>query len=281
MATPGSQRSRKEGTLDKKKTATEPSPFDDGELYDILFKDFTYATDFYVGLAREAKGPILDIGCGTGRILLACMQAGADVDGLDLSQAMLDTLQRKADALRLTPGIYQGDMSDFQLPRRYALIMITFNAWVHNLTQDAQIRCLERCRQHLAPGGVLVFDTFFPGLAYIGSPENTRVLELETRHPETGLPLRLYDTRSFNRIEQIQRSINEIEILDDQGKAQTIHRSEFDTRWTYKQEMTLLLRIAGFARWDICGDFSRRPLTQDTDAMIVFAWADTGSKPDS
>ena len=71
------------------------SPFDDGELYDFLFEGFDYAVDFYVELARAAKGPVLDIGCGTGRILLPCMQAGTEVDGLDLAEPMLATLRKK------------------------------------------------------------------------------------------------------------------------------------------------------------------------------------------
>jgi SAM-dependent methyltransferase len=255
-------------------TSDASSPFDDGELYDILFKDFEYGIDFYVGLARQAKGPVLDIGCGTGRVSLPCIQAGAEVDGLDLYEPMLDTLRQKATALQLTPRLYRADMSDFQLQRRYALIMITFNAFIHNVTQKAQVRCLDLCRQHLAPRGLLAFDTFFPGLGVIGATENTRVLELETQHPRTGLPLRLYDTRSFNRVEQIQQSLSEIEMLEGDGTVKTIQRSHFSVRWTYKAEMELLLRVAGFTRWEICGDFDRRPLTQETDAMIVLAWAD-------
>ena len=69
----------------------EPSPFDDGDFYDIMCEGLDYGIDFYVGLAREAKGPVLDIACGTGRILLPVLQAGADADGLDLFQPMLDT----------------------------------------------------------------------------------------------------------------------------------------------------------------------------------------------
>src|SRR4051794_8290848 len=107
----------------------EPSPFDDGELYDIIFQGLDYGIDFYVCLTRQANGPVLDIACGTGRVLLPVLQAGADADGLDLFQPMLDTARRKASGLGLSPGLHHGDMADFQLPRRYALIMITFNAF--------------------------------------------------------------------------------------------------------------------------------------------------------
>ena len=95
--------------------------------------------------------------------------------------------------LLLLPGI---DRST-GLPRRYALVMIPFNAVGHNITQESQIRCLSLCRQHLLPGGLLAFDTFFPSLAIIGTLQNTRVLEGEMPHPSTGLPMRMYDTRSF------------------------------------------------------------------------------------
>src|SRR5437016_650825 len=64
----------------------EPSPFDDGELYDIICQGLDYDIDFYAGLARAAKGPVLDIACGTGRVLLPLLQAGIEVDGVDLFQ---------------------------------------------------------------------------------------------------------------------------------------------------------------------------------------------------
>jgi hypothetical protein len=185
---------------------------------------------------------------------------------------MLKTLRAKAAALGLSPRLHQADMSDFSLPRRFGLAMIPFNAFIHNMTQDAQIRCLELCRQHLLPGGRLVFDTFFPSLEIIGVPENTRVLEGELPHPETGLPMRMYDTRSFDRVAQEQHSLNELELLAADGSVHTVHRSECRSRYIFKQEMALLLRVAGFARWEIYGDYDRRPLTGENDAMVVMAW---------
>src|SRR5262249_52379915 len=106
------------------------------------------------------------------------------------------------------------------------------------------------------------------------APQNTRVLEMEFRHPKTGLPVRCYDTRRFDRVKQIQYSTNEVEMLDAQGQIKEVHRSQIEIRWVYKEEMALLLRVAGFPRWDIYGDFERRPLTRETDAMVVLAYND-------
>ncbi len=84
--------------------------------------------------------------------------------------------------------------------------------------------------------------------------------------------MRMYDTRNFDRVEQVQHSLNELELLAVDGSVQTVHRSEVSSRFIYKHEMALLLRVAGFARWEIYGDFDRRPLTSENDAMIVTAW---------
>ncbi len=251
----------------------EPSPFDDGDFYDSLCQGLDYGIDFYVGLAREAKGPVLDIACGTGRVLLPVLQSGADADGLDLFPPMLETARRKATALGLSPALHHADMADFTLPRRYALIMITFNAYCHMLTTDDQLRCLGCIRRHLLPGGLLAFDGAFPGLAWIGAPQDRRELEGETKHPRTGQTMRAYDTRSFDRVAQLQRSLYEVELDEPDGTTGIIHRSEFLVRWTYKAEMELLLRAAGFARYGLFGGFDRRPLTQETDGMVCLAWA--------
>lgn len=263
------------GTFEGIPVNNEPvSPFSDGEIYDLILGNLDYCVDFYVKEARQADGPVLDVACGTGRILLPCWIAGMPVDGLDYFAPMLERLRKKAEALHFTPTLYHEDMARFQLPGKYALIMITFNAFGNNLTQDAQIRCLQCCKRHLLPGGKLVFDAFFPGQHIIGAEQHTRVHEGETLNPATGETLHMYDTRSFDRVKQIQHSINEIEAVDANGKMRLLQRSEFDHRWVYKDEMALLLRAAGFPRWEIHGNFEGKPLDQETDGMVVHAWND-------
>lgn len=268
----------KRSTTEQSAPANEATPFDDGALYDIFFEGFDYGLDFYLGLAQAAGGPVLDVACGTGRIMLPCLKAGVDVEGLDLFPGMLTRLRQKASALGFDPQLHQANMAAFRLPRRYALIMIPFNTFVHNLTTDDQLATLQTCRDHLEPGGLLAFDTAFPGPAWIAAPNGTRELEMETPHPETGLPVRIWDTRTFDRVQQLQHSYNEIEMLDAKGTVIATHPSKTAIRWIYKAEMELLLRTAGFARWSILGGFDGRPLLHETDAMIVQTWTARGAK---
>jgi SAM-dependent methyltransferase len=259
----------------------EATPFDDGALYDIFFEKFDLGLDFYLGLAQKADGPVVDVACGTGRIMLPCLKAGVDIEGLDLFAGMLTRLREKASALGFTPRLHQANMAAFHLPRRFALIMIPFNAFGHNLTTDDQLATLRSCRHHLKPGGLLAFDTCFPGPAWIAAPSGRRELEMEIPHPKTGLPVRLWDTRTFDRVEQLQHSYNEIEMLDAEGKVIASYPSKTTVRWIYKAEMELLLRVAGFDRWRILGNFDGRPLLNETDAMIVQAWTAPGAKQES
>lgn len=248
------------------------TPFDDGALYDALLGNFPYGRDFYVSLARQAGGPVLDLCCGTGRILLPCLQAGVDIEGVDSSPGMLAQLAAKAQAIGLAPRVQLGQMANFQLARRFALIFIPFNSFCHNLTTAEQIDTLTRCREHLLPGGQFAMDGFFPGLSYLSVRDGERVLEGETRDERTGVRYRGWDTRRFDRVRQIQHSLNEIEELDAKGRVVATHRSAHSARWTYLGEMELLLRVAGFARWQVDADFDGTPLTQETDGMVVRAF---------
>ncbi len=251
---------------------TEPTPFDDGEFYDILMGQMAdYDLDFYRQLAREAGGPVLDLPCGTGRVLLPLLQEGIDIEGVDLSAGMLARLRQKADGLGLQPRVHQAGFTDFRLERQFALIISPCNSFVHNLTAEDQILSLRLCREHLLPGGLLVIDTFFPGSQFLAT-DNQRVLEGEITHPTTGNRLRMYDSRSLDRVRQLFDSKNEVEELDADGRLLSTRSFSTTIRWIYKTEMELLLRIAGFSRWEIYGGFDRQPLELETDGMIAFAW---------
>ncbi len=251
---------------------TAPSPYTRADLYDLLFRDYAADLDFYLGIAKAAGGPVLDVGCGTGRVLLRALEAGLDIDGLDDSAEMLARLRSNAAAHGLVPRVTQGDMRAFPMPRRYACVMIPFNAFAHNLTADDQLATLRCCHEHLTPGGRLVFDVFSATPAMMATPVAEPVLELETPHPETGLLLRLYDGRRLDVATQTQHSQIAIEELDAGGRVARTHRFVAVVRWVYPSEMELLLRLTGFSRWEIRGGFDGRPAADHEGAIVVSAW---------
>jgi len=252
--------------------AADRSPYARADLYDLLFRDYVADLDFYLAAARGAGGAVLDLGCGTGRVLLPCLAAGLDAEGLDLSAEMLERLRSNAAARGLSARAALGDMRDFTMPRRYACVMIPFNAFAHNLNADDQIATLRRCHEHLVSGGRLVFDAFSATPAMIARPVSEPVLELETTHPRSGLPVRLYDGRRLDLATQTQHSQIEIHELDAAGAPMHVHRSAAVVRWVSPSEMELLLRLAGFSRWEIAGGFDGRPAPEHQGLLVVSAW---------
>ena len=246
----------------------------DPETYDLTYAWLTEDIPFYVARAKEARGAVLEVGCGTGRILLPTLQAGVDIDGIDIHPGMIAVLQRKAAALGLTPRVAVADMRDFTMPRRYALITIPFRAFMHLLTAADQIAALRCLREHLEPGGALLLNLFYPAFARMVEPDGEPRLEREFTHPETGLPIAMYTTARRDRVNQLLEVDREVIESDARGYAATTHRDHFRLRWIWKPEMELLLGAAGFTRWDVRGGFDGRPLEKDTDEMVWTAWKD-------
>lgn len=250
-----------------------PSPYVAGDLYDLVLGGYSEDLDCYVGRAREARGPVLELGCGTGRVLLATLEAGVDIEGFDLQPQMIERLHWNATGRGLEARADVGDMRRFTLERRFALVTIPFNAFVHNLTTEDQLDTLRVCRAHLEPGGALLFDVMAPNLRLLAETGEEPVLEIEVPHPDTGLPVRLYDTRAMDIVRQIQHS--RIEIRETTADGGTIsHRFETRVRWIHKPEMELLLTLAGFRRWSLAGDLDGAPLDASSQLMLVTAWKD-------
>ncbi|HET6203523.1 MAG TPA: class I SAM-dependent methyltransferase [Planctomycetota bacterium] len=246
------------------------SPFEEPELFDRVLGNLPYGVEFYLRLARDARGPVLELGCGTGRVLLPCLEAGIDVEGLDLYPPMLERLKAKARAKGLQARVFEGDMRGFHLPRRYALVAIPCNGFAHCLTAAEELSCLRVCREHLRPGGTLAFDSFSAGPKFLSQPEGNRVLEHEAPDARTGGRVRLWDNRSFDRAARIQRSRMEVEEIDASGNVGAVHVWESVTRWTTRDDLEPLLAEAGFPRVEILGDFDRAPFEED-GAMVVLA----------
>ncbi len=252
----------------------KPSPYDTPELYDALFDPLDFDIPFWRDVARQAGGPVLEAGCGTGRILLRLIEAGVDADGFDASEPMIERLHAKARAGAWPASAVVADMRQFSFPRRYARVICAFNGFAHCETTRDQVRALGCFRAHLAPGGAAVIHMSYPGPKYWAEPDGVPVLETETRIAATGHALQLWDTRFKDPVGQRQRSEVEVREVGEDGRVVASHRSETSQRWVYRFELELLFQAAGFSRWEILGGFDGKPLNDPEDQMIAWAWRD-------
>ena len=116
--------------------------------------------EFWLSQARISGGPVLELGCGTGKLSIPLAEAGFSVTGLDNSPALLQFAASKSDDVRWI----EGDMRSFDLGERFALIMLPSNNLGHLHTPEDFEGCISSVKRHLQPGGVFVIDVFVPNL---------------------------------------------------------------------------------------------------------------------
>jgi SAM-dependent methyltransferase len=218
---------------------------------------------FYVEEALRAKGPVLELGCGTGRVLIPTAEKGVRITGVDGSEAMLARLRArlpKAD-------VHVGDLRDFDLKRRFALVTIPFRPIAHVLDAADHVRVFENVRRHLAPEGRLLFDFFHPKLAFLTAP---RPEKLDFERAEGDLRVRRYSRTTPH----VSRQVNDVtlrwEVEHRDGRIER-EESRFEMRWFYRFELEHLLARAGFRDVTIYGDFERRPFAADSPDLVAVA----------
>ena len=248
-----------------------PSPYDAPELYDLLFDSLDFDVPYWVETARSAGGPVLELACGSGRLLIPIRKAGVEVEGLDSSPAMIRRLKERAAMERLAVRAEVADMRDFSMGRRYAWIFCGFNGFAHCETIDDQIAVLRCSLEHLEPGGALVLHMSYPGPGYWSEPEGAAVLEHEAPRPGRG-KIQLWDNRKKDIVAQRQDSEVEIWELGASDRPEAVHKFSTSQRWVYRFELELLFRAAGFSHWEILGGFDGRYLKAPDDQMLAWAF---------
>ena len=228
---------------------------------------------FYASLARETGGPVLELACGTGRVLLPIAREGIPCVGLDHSRAMLDVLRSKDPPPNLE--LVEAPMTDFDLgDGRFRLVFAAFRGFQHLLSVDEQLTTLACARRHLAPGGVLAFDVFAPDPARIAIAE---VPEHEdVRAEEDDEEVRRFSTIWNDQATQVMR----VRFRHERWRAGVMvsdEATEIRMRWFWRFELEHLLARTGFTLDAMYGDFDRRPFDAKKE-MIGVARA-TGHLP--
>jgi ubiquinone/menaquinone biosynthesis C-methylase UbiE len=254
----------------------------DPELYDVATPDaFRGDVDWYRRKAQESGGPILELGAGTGRITIPIARDGLVIHALDADRGMLARLQRKVADLpedvqqRIT--VFEGDMRAFQANGSFALVIVPFRAFLHNLTQRDQLACLRSAHRHLRPGGRLALNVFHPSLEFMSQHAGALegVWRWRTTHalPDGGCVVRS-DANRYDTVQQRVYSHHRYEQYDANGNLTRTFLQRLELAYVYPSDIRRLLDQSGFGEVEITGGFDDQPFVNDTDELVVQAKRD-------
>jgi len=250
------------------------------DLYDYVVPYQTRPdVDFFVDAAVEAGSPVLEVGCGTGRILIPTARAGVDIVGLDLSPHMLqvcrERLHDEPEAVRSRVQLVQADMRDFDLGQTFQLVTLPFRPFQHLITVADQLSCLQTIHRHLAADGRLILDLildlFNPSLEAL---TRDNVGEEFGDEPEFTAP----DGRRVVRRHKIVardyfNQINQTELIYDvthpDGREERLVHA-FPMRYLYRFEAEHLLARCGFAVEAVYADYDKSPYGSKYPGELIF-----------
>jgi SAM-dependent methyltransferase len=256
-----------------------------GYIYDQMMEgDLSEQLDetrrFFQRSLSGVTGPVLECACGTGLIMLPLLAQGYDMYGFDISHTMLSTLRKKAAAQGLADidaRISIQDLQTFSYDLRFDAITIPTNTFLMLMTQEAQIQSLRQIVAHLAPGGRLLIELQLTGMRGIDLEAMERAGQWHTWvHPETGQPIR---QRMVGRVDLHHQQTLDQCCIEYAGEAVDFPMTG---RWMFKEEFQLLLRLAGFTRWEAYSTPDGDPLQVGLDDQRSYwsAWVgrDSGER---
>ena len=241
--------------------------------------DAREAPFFLQEIARYGQ-PVLDVACGTGRLLLPLLQNGVDIDGCDISEDMLHHCRRKAAEAGLSPHLYPQPMNAFDLPRRYKTIYICDSFGLAG-SREKDMETLRRCYLHLEDDGALLLNI----QAEYAFPESWALWLKDKRQalpqpwPEDS-PSRLAADGSEHvgrfrviNVDPFEQSYTRQVRLEKWQSGTLIKLEEYTLRENiyFKTELLLMLRVLGFRDVTVRGDYSDELATADHEELIFTA----------
>jgi len=239
------------------------------QAWDVLRGDTSQWADrfFFLDQIAEFGQPVLDVGCGTGRLLLDYLQQGIDIDGVDNSPEMLELCREKAAKLGLEPRLYEQYMENLELPRRYRTILIPSSSLQLVIEPELVATAIERLCAHLEPGGALVAPIMT--LWKEGDPLESE-WEKTAQRAEDGATIRRVARSRYDPVTQCEATEDLYQlIVDDVVVAEELHQRSPATRSYTQQEARELFEQAGLVNIQIFKEFTGQPVEPDDSIFTL------------
>jgi SAM-dependent methyltransferase len=223
------------------------------EAYDAwITPDDEFEDDaVYVELLENVDGPVLELGCGTGRPLLRWLAAGHDVEGIDASADMLAILRRHAAERGLEPTLHHGDIAPLRLGRSFAALMCPAGTFTLVHEPEAVRVALDSYLRHLRPGGLLALTLFQP--PHVGRDALTwRIRRSATT--AGGTTLIVHEAVREDTEQRLQVIYNRLEAYGPDGRLLDTWMRRQHLRWWERDEIETLVEEVGFVDVRSIGD---------------------------
>jgi SAM-dependent methyltransferase len=249
--------------------------YSDAERYDLVYGP--YATGELVAFYRRQVSrygePVLELGCGSGRLLIPLAEDGTAITGVDLAPVMLDLARKKAASRSLEISVTTADMRSFDLGKKFKLILLPANAMMHLVTRDEVDGCLGSVLRHLTDGGRFVLEVYNPSLPLLTAPPGTRSPVADYADPVSGARVVVTSEVSYDAATQVNH-VTYHYLHGVAGPETTLH---FDMRQFFPQELDALLEHAGFVLEEKFGDRDETKFTSASTRQLVVCRTARGS----
>ncbi len=242
-------------------------------FYDDDYRAYDDDLGLILEMAEDAGGPVVELGCGTGRVLLPLADAGVATTGVDISPALLDVARAKLDAAGLAQRVtlVEADLRHPGLPESaFALAICTSNTLMHLTDPSDQAAALHAACRLLRPGGLLMVDLFNPDIARLLEVNGLMELADRWRDEISGAEVTKWSVRSVDIAEQLQETLFIYEETLPNGETRRTH-CPFTLRFLWRNEGELMLRAAGLVVEEVWGEFDGTPYDGLSDHLIFIA----------
>lgn len=242
-------------------------------LYDPVHT-LTEDIPFWVEEAKASGGPVLELGCGTGRVAMPIAEAGIPVVGLDSSAEMLRLARAKARRAGIkasTLRFVRADMRSFSLGQRFPLVIVPFRSFQLLLSVADQCQALAAIRKHLVPGGKLIISLFVPDPELMTRDPSVPFYDHEAVEPASGHRFLVWHQDYYDTFSQVVNARTIIEELDQRGETMRRAYLDYQMRYLYRFEAQHLLATCGYQVLDVYGSFLREPLDELSTEMVWIA----------
>jgi SAM-dependent methyltransferase len=239
-------------------------------LYDWEHDQYLVDVDVHVSFARRFGGPVLELACGTGRLLAPLAGAGFDVTGVDSSATMLERAQRRLDDRHLEATLVQQRLESLNVESHFRTVILGLDSFGLLIRRDDQLAALRAARAHASHDGRLILDVANGNLRGSGEPVEELIHDLTMPDPETGRPITKFVLRRPRPSEQVDELMF---FYDEQDERGFLRRStvELKLRWFTRFELELLLQTAGWTVDEVYGNYALDDFGPDSDRLIVVA----------